>query len=118
MNVIGLKKWSRNLSQLQKIISSCNYVLSIIEVLEEQRLLSLQERNFREILKKHILMLLEAKRIYWRNRAKIRWAKLRGENTKFFHAVATQSFRTNHLGTITTDDDNVLIGHDNKAAYI
>ena len=60
----GLKKWSRNLSKLHKVIESCSYVLALIDGLEEQRNLSLQEKNFREALRSHQLKLLEAKRIY------------------------------------------------------
>jgi hypothetical protein len=80
----GLKKWSRNLSKLNSVIDSCEYILAMIDGLEDQRVLSTQEKNFRKALKAHLLKLLEAKRLYWRSRAKIRWAKLGGENTKFF----------------------------------
>ena len=75
----GLKQWSKSLSQLSKIIHSCNFVLALLDGLEDQRLLSIIESNFRRLLKVHLTKLLEAKRIYWRSRAKIRWAKLGGE---------------------------------------
>jgi hypothetical protein len=61
---------------------------------------------------------LEAKRIYWRSRAKIRWAKLGGENTKFFHVVATKSFRGNYIASLRTEDDRIVLDHDAKAAVI
>ena len=86
----GIKKWSRNLSKLNKVINSCYYVLALLDGLENQRMLSLQKKNFRKILRDHIAKLLEAKRIFWKNRAKIKWARLGGENTKLFHAAATR----------------------------
>jgi hypothetical protein len=39
----GLKKWSRNLSQLNKMIATCNYVLALLDGLEDQRILSTQD---------------------------------------------------------------------------
>jgi hypothetical protein len=76
------------------------------------------EKNFRKILKAHIAKLLETKRIYWKNRAKMRWAKLGDENTKKFHTVATQSYRRNYITSIKADDENYITNHDHKAAII
>ena len=56
---MGLKKWSKNLSKLNTNISACNYVLSMMDGIEDQRILSTMESNFIDILKKHILKLLE-----------------------------------------------------------
>ena len=101
----GLRKWSRHLSQLNKIIDSCNFVLALLDGLEDQRHLSLLEKNFRKSLKLHLIKLLEAKRIYWRNITKIRWAKLGGENTSFSHTYATKSYRNNFISCLTAPDD-------------
>ena len=111
---VGLKKWSKNLSKLNKIIEACSYVLAILDGLEEQRNLSIQENNFRNALKKHQLKLLEAKRIYWKSRAKIKWAQLGNENTKFFDTVATQNFRGNFIATLKTNDDRLITDHGAK----
>ena len=86
--------------------------------LEEQRDLSLQEKNFRAALKTHQLSLLEAKRIYWKNRAKVKWAKLGGENTNFFHTVATQNYRGNFIASLKDEDDRVIEDHEAKAAVL
>jgi hypothetical protein len=50
---LGLKKWSRNFSNLSKIISKCNYTLALIDGLEDQRSLSTVEKNFQRILPSH-----------------------------------------------------------------
>jgi hypothetical protein len=63
--------------------------MALLDGIEEQRQLSTMEKNFKRILEAHTRKMLEAKKIYWRNRAKIRWAQLGDENTKFFHTVAT-----------------------------
>jgi hypothetical protein len=64
----GLKAWSQELSKLNKLINNSSYVLALLDGLEEQRTLSLIERNFRQLLKSHLLDLLEAKRVYWKQR--------------------------------------------------
>jgi hypothetical protein len=80
----GLKAWSQEISKLYKLINNSSYVLALLDGLEEQRTLPLIERNFRQLLKSHLLNLLEAKRVYWKQRATIRWVKFEDENTKLF----------------------------------
>jgi hypothetical protein len=63
----AVKKWSRNLSNLTKIINNCNFTLAMMDGLKEQRPLSVMEKNFKRILKKHTEKLLEAKRTYWKS---------------------------------------------------
>jgi hypothetical protein len=41
----SLKKWSRNHSKLHKIIDNCNYTLALLDGIEEQRNLSIMEKN-------------------------------------------------------------------------
>jgi hypothetical protein len=41
----ALKKWSRNLSNLNKIISNCNFSLAMLDGLEEERPLSIMEKK-------------------------------------------------------------------------
>jgi hypothetical protein len=48
----------------------------------------------------------------------IRWVKLGGENTKFFHAAATKSFRRNKIPTLISNDGVSHNDHDSKAAII
>jgi hypothetical protein len=80
--------------------------------------LSLPEKNFKNALKAHTINLLEAKRLYWRSRAKIIWAKLGEENTKKNHRVATKSFRSNFIACLKTGDDRILCDHEEKASVI
>lgn len=61
---VGLKNWSKEISQLNKIIHNCNWVLATLDGLEDQRRLSMVERNFRKIVKEHLQNMLQAKRIY------------------------------------------------------
>lgn len=65
---VGLRKWSRSLSNINKLIHNCNWVLSLMDGLEEQRPLSRLESSFRRLVKNHLANLLEPKRKYWRQR--------------------------------------------------
>jgi hypothetical protein len=52
--------------KLKEQIKYCNYVLVVMDKLEENRFLVVQERSFRRILKNHILRLLKAQKEYWK----------------------------------------------------
>jgi hypothetical protein len=67
-----LKAWSRELSKLNKLINNNNFVLALLDGLEEQRPLSVIESNFRKLLKTHLISLLDAKRTYWKQHSTIR----------------------------------------------
>ena len=90
----------------------------MIDGIEDQRNLSTIEANFRIIIKNHIAKLLEVKRIYWKSRFKMRSIQLDDENTEFFHAMATQSYRKNFITTINDEDGNPFQNHDHKAAIV
>jgi hypothetical protein len=53
-----LRRWAKGLSRLKEQIIACNDTLLVLDKLEENRTLFVQERNFRSILKRHILKLL------------------------------------------------------------
>jgi hypothetical protein len=86
--------------------------------LEEKRPLSNVERNFRVTLKTHQKNILEAKILYWRKRANIRWEKLGDENIKFFHAISTRNYRHNYISHLTTEDGRIITKHGQKAAHL
>jgi hypothetical protein len=79
-----LRRWVKGLSQIKRQIHESNLVISILDRLEENKPLLLQERNFRQIIKKHVLKLLKCQKDYWRKRYTVRWTKLGDENTSFF----------------------------------
>lgn len=59
-----LKYWHTKISGLKTIISNVKLLLSFIDILEECRVLSLQEWNFRETLAQKLISLLKQQRIY------------------------------------------------------
>ena len=78
-----LKHWSKSISKLKICIENCNRVQLELDNLEDQRLLFTPEKNFRKIIKQHLLKLLDFQQQYWKKRCTIRWTKFWDENTKF-----------------------------------
>lgn len=113
-----MKAWSKEISSLNKLINNCNWVLAPLDGLEDQRPLDKTEFNFRKLVKKHLSDLLEAKRIYWKQRATIRWVKFGDENSNIFQAIATKCFRRNQIPKLLQSDGSWVTGHNLKAGLL
>lgn len=114
----NLKCWSKGLSKLSLHIANCEKVINFLDTIEESRLLSVPELVFRRIVKKQVETLLAYKLAYWKKRWRQNWAQFGGENTKFFHAMATERLRRNAIAQLTTPDGIDLFDHDSKAALL
>lgn len=114
----GLKAWSKKLSNLNILIGNCNIVLGILDGLGDQSMLNLIEKNFRRLVKRYLLKLLEAKRIYWKQRSTIRWVTFGDENTSVFQAYASQQFKKNQISQLRLEDGTIIQDHNLKAAIL
>ena len=112
----ALKKWRTSLSKLKILIAQCNMVILFLDDMEEDRPLFLQEANFRKIVKLHYEKLLRAQCQYWKKRCTARWMKLGEENSKFFHAMATERYRSNVISSLKLADGHVVTEHEEMAA--
>lgn len=112
----GLKLWSKNISCLSWLIKNCNDIIMSLGQQEEHRSLVTIEWNFRIIIKRHLLRLLKYNRFIGKQRCTIRWVKFVDENTKFFHAMATDRYRRNAIPRILLLDGRVVSYHNSKAA--
>jgi hypothetical protein len=110
-----LKSWSKNLSNLSKLISNCNLTIEFFDKLEEIRSLYPQEQTFRAILKQHIGNLLFMQKTYWRQRFTQRLVQYGDENTKFFHAMATERYRKNVICQIVDSNGRMITDHQEKS---
>lgn len=72
------------------------------------------ENNFRKIVKNHYLALLEAKRIYWKQRNTVRWVHFGDENTKLFQLMATIRHQRYNIARLTLADGTILEQHHEK----
>ena len=112
-----LKIWKENLSSFGQVIQNVKATIYLLESIELIRDLSLSERNFRDLLCEKLVFLLKMQRT-WKQRRKIRWIKEGDVGTRFFHAHATISNRTNTISTLSTKNSSILSGHDQKAKLI
>ena len=110
-----MKIWSKSISQLSISIKATNEVISFLDSLENFTDLTLTEWNGREFLKQHLLKLLELQKIYWQQRATIRWVKFGEANSKCFQARATIKYRVNHIASLQDDLGNTHRDHNAKA---
>ena len=69
-------------------------------------------------MKNHLASLLEAKRVYWKQRNSVRWVKLGDENTHFFHTMATISHKRNFIVSLTNADGSIVLDHEQKAKLL
>jgi hypothetical protein len=111
----GLKSWSKKLSKLSKLIYNSNWVLLLMDGLEDQRPLSTLENSFRSLVKTHLAALMESKRIYWKQRNIARWINLGDENTHFFHTIATIAHKRNFIVSLAQSDGTLVMDHEQKA---
>lgn len=63
-----LLNWSKNMSKLNSLLTNCNRVIDFLYLIEEARLVSVEEWNFRKIVKGQVIKLLEFRKIYWKKR--------------------------------------------------
>jgi hypothetical protein len=55
---------------------------------------------------------------YWRKRCTIRWIKQGEDNTKFFHAMATERYRRNNIAMLKNDEGVFICDHHEMASLI
>jgi hypothetical protein len=110
----ALKAWSSKFSNLKKTISNNSLALQFLDSLEEYRDLSIEEWNFKVVVRENLLALLEQQIIYWMQRGSIKWATMGDAGTKFFHANATIRHRGNLITNLKDDTGNVVTSHVDK----
>lgn len=62
--------------------------------------------------------LLRYKNLYWNKRYTVNRIKCGDECTKFFHAMATISYRKNSIAQIQNDSGQMIVDHEGKAALL
>jgi hypothetical protein len=113
-----LKKWSKSISKLSICIENTNRALLELDNIEDSRGLTIPETNFRRILRKHLLCLLDYQKQYWKKRCTIRWTKFGDENSKFFQAMATERYRRNSISALINDQGQQISDHVGKEEII
>jgi retron-type reverse transcriptase len=114
----ALKLWAKNLPCLKNLIAKVNSVIGLLDTIEELMTLSLEEWNLRDILKAHVITLLQNEKSYWKQRGKIKWVKLGDANTKKIHTKATISYRKNYIASLRNEQNIEVHDHEGKAEVL
>jgi hypothetical protein len=109
-----LRIWQKNFSSLRKNLEHVKAILSLLEIIEESRDLTVLEWNFKNLLITKLNQLLDQQRTYWKQRGKIKWIKEGDAGTKLFHANATLKHRNNLIAQLEKDNGEIVLNHAEK----
>jgi hypothetical protein len=101
--------------KLATTIENTKLVIQFINMIEESRYLVIHEWNFRNVLRHHLSILLEWRKIYWKQRDTIKWVTQGDACNKFFHANATIRHWQNMITTLQDIEGNIERKHEDKA---
>lgn len=113
-----LRQWSKGISNIKLLINSCNKVIKFLDTVEEFRPLFNPEWNLRNLVKQQLCSLLKQQTQYWKQRNTVNRIKYGDECTKYFHSMATVSYRRNLIAQIKDDYGVFLIQHEDKANHL
>lgn len=107
------KVWARGKRSPPSLHCNCKFVIYLLDLLEEGRLLSAGERTLREQCRDRLAIALRERAAYWKQRGKFRAIREDDSNTQFFHARASQRLRRNQIRVLEIDGVAVA-AHDAK----
>lgn len=93
-------------------------IISLLDIMEEYRDLTLEEWIFRRITQNHLTNLLHQQHVYWKQRGTIKWVKFGDECTEFFHATATVKHRRSTITTLQDGQGQQFTTHEDKATLL
>ncbi|CAN6175355.1 unnamed protein product [Urochloa humidicola] len=111
------KSWARRKRAPPSIHLNCKFVIYLLDVLEEGRLLSAGEVILRTACQERLALSLRERAAYWKQRAKQRAIREGDSNTTFFHAHTCARLRRNAIGVLEVDGVQVST-HDGKTAVL
>jgi hypothetical protein len=90
--------------------------ITFFDKLEELMPLSHHEFKFKVIIKGQNHNLLAMQNTYWRQRFTQRLVRFGDENTKIFHAMASERYRKNVISKIVDNSGRMIADHTEKSA--
>jgi hypothetical protein len=113
--VRGLQSWGHKMiGHVGSQLGLAREVLHQLEIAQDNRNLSIQERWLRNEVKRHSLALSSLQRTIARSRSRISWLAEGDANTSLFHSHARHRKRKNFIYKLTTEDGQVLVDHEDK----
>lgn len=117
--VKNLQSWShKKVGHINTQLGLARDVLHQLEIAQDARLLSNQERWLLHQLKRHSLARSSLQRTIARSRSRITWLSEGDGNTALFHLHARHRKRKNFISKLVADDGKVLTSHEEKEQNI
>jgi hypothetical protein len=111
------KAWKKTHRFIHALDNNCKFVIDLFDFLEEFRLLSGEESLLRADARSALELSTRSQAAFWKQRGKFRAVREGDENTRFFHALASQRRRRNHIRCLDVDGAT-LVSHSGKAAAL
>jgi hypothetical protein len=111
------KVWKRTHHFNPKFQNNCSFVIDLLDLFEETRPLSAEELALRVSCRDTLERLILERAAHWKQRGKFRAIVEGDENTRFFHARASQRMRRNSIRSLDVDGA-VVVSHEAKAAAL
>ncbi|CAN6300756.1 unnamed protein product [Urochloa humidicola] len=108
------KVWSRRKRAPPSLHYNCKFVIYLLDVLEEGRVLSAGEQCLRQCCQDRLALFLRERAAYWKQWGKHRAIREGDANTRFFHAHACARLRRNNIRALEVD--GVLVTTHNAKA--
>lgn len=94
----ALRKWSRGMKKKRRLaVDLANDVIFRLDMAQEERDLSAEERDLRRLLKVRLLGFMAIERAMWKQRSRLTTIRAGDGNTKLFHLRANGRRRKNHI---------------------
>lgn len=114
---LACKRWTRRTAPVAQREQDCRVLIGVLDRLEESRPLSPTENLLRSLTTDALHVSVKECVLYWKLRAKVRYAVAGDENTGFFHASASSQFRKNCIPVLSVDGVD-LFSHESKACAL
>ncbi|CAN6342300.1 unnamed protein product [Urochloa humidicola] len=113
-----LKAWQCQLPRPKDQLHNCQLVITMMDLLEEQRHLFPAEAMLQSLVKEVSLELSSQLALYWQQRGKIKACVLGDENTKLHLLSASVQWRHNRIKVLRSGDGNMVTDHQFKATLL
>jgi hypothetical protein len=111
------KVWKRDHRFIPHLENNCHFIIALFDFQEESRRLAAGEIELREEARKNLELSVCRSAAHWKQRGKFRAIQEGDENTRFFHARASQRHRRNQIRALDVDGE-LLVDHGAKAGAL